>query len=53
MPSRPISLEGHLRRDHVDGMSTIAAIATELLRYGNGRNPTEENRARRRDFSRR
>jgi hypothetical protein len=28
---------GHLRRGHVDGMSVIAPIATELLREGNGR----------------
>ena len=28
---------GHLRRGHVDGMSAIAPIATELLREGNGR----------------
>ena len=28
---------GHLRRGHVDGMSAIAPIATELLRAGNGR----------------
>ena len=27
---------GHLRRGHVDGMSAIAPIATELLREGNG-----------------
>ena len=28
---------GHLRRGHVDGMSAIAPIATELLGEGNGR----------------
>jgi len=27
----------HSRRGHVDGMSAIAPIATDLLRYGNGR----------------
>ena len=32
-----ISQMGHLRRSHVDGMSAIAPIATELLREGNGR----------------
>ena len=32
-----MSLVGHLRRGHVDGMSAIAPIATELLREGNGR----------------
>ena len=34
---RPESELGHPRRDHVDGMSAIAPIATELLQYGNGR----------------
>ena len=28
---------GHLRRNHVDAMSAIAPIATELLREDNGR----------------
>jgi hypothetical protein len=28
---------GHQRRSHVDGMSAVASIATELLREGNGR----------------
>jgi len=32
-----MSLKGHLGRGHVDGMSAIAPIATELLREGNGR----------------
>lgn len=31
------SVVGHLRRGHVDGMSAIAPIATELLRDGSGR----------------
>jgi hypothetical protein len=31
-----MSVRGQTRRDHVDGMSAIAPIATELLRYGNG-----------------
>jgi len=32
---------GHQRRSHVDGMSAVASIATELLREGNGRGQTE------------
>jgi hypothetical protein len=32
-----MSPEGHLRRNHVDAMSAIAPIATELLREDNGR----------------
>jgi hypothetical protein len=32
-----MTVSGHPRRDHVDGMSAIAPIATELLHYGNGR----------------
>ena len=32
-----MTVVGHLRRGHVDGMSAIAPIATELLREGNGR----------------
>ena len=32
-----MSESGHQRRSHVDGMSAVASIATELLREGNGR----------------
>ena len=32
-----MSETGHPRRDHLDGMSAIAPIATESLQYGNGR----------------
>jgi hypothetical protein len=35
--SRPTLLMGHLRSGHVDGMSVIAPIATDLLYPGNGR----------------
>jgi hypothetical protein len=35
--ARPMTGLGHLLRGHVDGMSAIAPIATELLREGNGR----------------
>jgi len=39
-----MSLTGHLRRGHVDGMSAIVPNATELLREGNGRKgPTTDS----------
>jgi hypothetical protein len=39
---RTMSQMLHPRRDHVDGMSAIAPIATESLQYGNGRRGHEQ-----------